>query len=91
MKRIYRIYKFELELKDQQKLLVPDGAKALTAQLQHGKIMLWCEVDDAREPAGYTVDIRGTGHETSTLAYLSTVQQGPFVWHVFTSMERSSP
>ena len=86
-----RIYKYPLKLTDEQTLMIPDGAKALTVQLQGDVMQMWCEVDPSKEPGSYAVEICATRHETSTLAYLATVQQGPFVWHVFTSMERSSP
>lgn len=45
------IWKFPLEVTDEQVLMVPKGAKLLTVQKQDGKPCLWCEVDSAQDVA----------------------------------------
>lgn len=84
------IYKYPLAITDMQTILMPKGAKVLTAQLQKGELMLWAMVDtdpilpkDAR-----LFFIYGTGHpvaDTDTQRYLTTFQlsDGALVFHLF--------
>ena len=80
------IWKFKLELSCEQDVQLPTGAKVLTAQYQNGSLFIWAVVDPMEVETGYRrFLIFGTGHEMSDVAmrYISTVQQGAFVWHVF--------
>lgn len=66
------IWKFPLEVTDEQVLMVPKGAKPLTVQKQDGKPCLWCEVDSSH-------------HKTSLTIYIGTYQMmgGALIWHVY--------
>ncbi len=82
------IYKYTLELKDQQYLTLPAGREFLSVQMQRGKICLWYRVPYApkgAEQASFV--IVGTGHvvPAGKLKFLGTVQQPEYesVWHVF--------
>lgn len=81
------VYKYPLLLEDRQLLSLPFGAKPLTVQLQNDALCLWALVDtdtDA-ESVPYYFAVCGTGHPVPAgdWDYLTTVQQGPFVWHIF--------
>ncbi|WP_103344078.1 DUF7352 domain-containing protein [Amycolatopsis sp. CA-126428] len=81
------IWKYALEIADRQTLQMPAGARLLTAQLQHGHLALWAEVDPAAEPEDRTVAIVGTGNPmpAGEAEYVATAQAwiGHLVWHVF--------
>ncbi len=69
--------------------------KPLSAQIQGGSIYLWAMVETPEITGGksedelfYTVRqivIYGTGYPIAleNLEYVSTVQESPYVWHVF--------
>lgn len=77
------VWKYRLELGINH-LLMPRGALPLTAQIQHTSITLWAEVDPTVKREQVTVDVVGTGHPVPDgTQYLATVQQPPFVWHVY--------
>lgn len=89
------VYKYPLELTDSQILHLPSSAKPLSVQLQGNQLCLWADV-----PAGQfvvekevVITIVGTGHPIppGAVNYLGTVQQGPFVWHVYASAAMSAP
>lgn len=88
------ILKYPLEIKDEQTVKLPDGAKILTAQVQLGKLCIWALVDDREErTTDMRIEIFGTGHNipTGTRVYLGTVQmrEGTLVWHVFENIASS--
>lgn len=65
-------------------MMLPKGAKILTAQVQNGTIVLWSEVDLDRETEPRPIEIVGTGTVVPKKSvYISTVQDGPFVWHLY--------
>lgn len=88
------IYKFPLGVTDEQDIEMPAGAKILSAQLQHDRICIWA-LCEKHEEVKQTRSIRvfGTGNSISLddrmfkLEYISTVQMGPFVWHVFEKID----
>lgn len=65
----------------------PVGAKPLAVALQGDQIMLWQLVDTEAAKVGRRYMVAGTGHPLPDAIlpsdYVGTVQQGPFVWHVF--------
>lgn len=83
------IYKYTLLLRDEQSVRLPVGAKVLTAQQQGIDICIWAEVDPKARLAVRKFWIVGTGHPvpSSGACYLSTVQMGAFVWHVYTESQ----
>lgn len=82
------IYKYVLEL-GEQFVKMPIGSVPLDVQVdaKNGAITLWALVDPQAELQEVRFDVVGTGHSLpdscSPNFYLGTVQQGPFVWHVF--------
>lgn len=86
------IYKYELEIKDEQSIELPIEHKILTVQTQNGKIVLWAVVDTFyEENTKRNFKIFGTGNRADELElflggdmeYISTVQLNGFVWHIF--------
>jgi hypothetical protein len=79
-----RIYKYEL--KDGRGVEMPIGAKVLTIQTQNGLPYIWALVDTDVECDFRYFTIVGTGHdfpEADDFTYINTIQDGPFVWHIF--------
>ena len=86
------IYKYELEVVDDQVLMLPLGAQILTVQLQYGKPVLWAVVDlPKRALLPVTIKTYGTGiatHDNLDRAdYVGTYQlnEGHLVFHVFSN------
>lgn len=89
-----KIYKYELKLGDNI-VTAPDG-DILCAQIQDDKIVVWIHFDEECETKLIKMhfSVVGTGHpivklRSSRIKYISTVQQGEFVWHVFYSYGNS--
>lgn len=84
-----KIYKYPLEVQDEQVVLLPTGAKILTVQAQKDRPCLWALVNPtAPNDMAVTIRIIGTGHEiqdSDNLEYISTFQsfKGQFVLHAF--------
>jgi hypothetical protein len=82
------IWKFPIEIKDRQNLLMPEGAEILTAQVQGQSPCLWALVNPNARKTVRTIAVNGTGHPIEDDAerhYIGTIQMGGgvFVWHVF--------
>ena len=62
-------------------------AGVLDAQLQNGKIKVWCMIDEKMSVSKYVFDLCGTGWDLDGWdlgKYLSTVQdEEGYVWHIF--------
>jgi len=80
-----RIYKYNLKLQETQSIKAPI-TKVLCVQMQHNELVLWAEVDTDKVNKELLVVIVGTGHEIPKYAeqYISTVQDGSYVWHIYT-------
>lgn len=82
------IYKYPILAREENSfLLLPTGAKILAIQTQGDAISLWAQVDP-KEKGTHTRFIKriATGQEFDSQisrTYISTVQEGPFVWHYF--------
>lgn len=79
------IYKYDLEI-GKTILFLGISDRIMDIQAQDGQICMWVMVDlDDRRKSPRTFEVQATGHEFdgSNLNYLRTVQDGPFVWHVF--------
>ena len=87
------VYKYPLELTDEQVVRLPEGARPLHVAPQGLTIMLWAMVVPEAEAKPRKVFIRGTGHELPRGAplapYVGTVHDAPrqLVWHVFVEDE----
>lgn len=81
------VYKFPLQITDEQVVKMPKGAKILDAQMQAGVLCIWCVVDPDIELKEYKVWIIGTGHPAvkHPCFYVSTFQlpSRGLVFHVF--------
>ena len=88
-----KVYKFPLEISDEQKVSMPEDAKVLTVQVQKGKPCLCAECNPDKEPVLRTFLIRGTGHpidDEIEKEYIGTIQmcEDSIVFHVF---EKKNP
>ena len=82
------IWKFPLEVMDEQTVPMPDGAKVLSVGLDaDGALCVWAVVDPDRPRVGKSFRIYGTGNpvpaDLSEVGFLGTVLMPPFVWHVY--------
>jgi len=82
-----KVFKYPLTVADTQDVLLPAGAKVLTAQEQHGVVCLWALCEPSAPLVPRTINIHGTGHTVSDDAgdYVSSFQMlgGSLVFHVF--------
>lgn len=82
-----KIFKYPLQVTDQQTIKMPYGAKVLCVQVQDGTPCLWALVDPTVESVDHFVNTVGTGHPTNQVAenYVGTyqLQGGALVFHVF--------
>ena len=89
------IYKYELNLQPEPitKILLPEGSIARHVGVVDLVVYLWVEqsADVAIPKQEHTFIVRGTGHgfeyEGKVSAYVGTVFQGPFVWHIYHNWE----
>jgi len=84
------IWKFTLELTEEQDIDMPLGSSILSVGLQFERIQLWVMVDDATVvKKRRKIAIVGTGHKMDFRTYagkfIGTVvtDSGTLVWHVF--------
>ena len=82
------IYKYPLEITDEQILEVPMRTTFLTVMFQNGQLYVWGKhsiYDPPLQKVKRRIVIVGTGHEfdNASLNYIGTVQERGFVWHVF--------
>ena len=80
-----KIFKYALEITDEQVVTAPRDWKPLFVDHQRSILYLWAEVDDEAELVDHPVSIRGTGHEIYRVAgnYLGSSQHNGLVWHVY--------
>jgi hypothetical protein len=88
------IGKYKLEVTDAQTIIMPRGARVLSAQTQFGGPKIWALIDADEPMCERRVFIIGTGHpitpEFKTMAaFVGTfqLQNGSFVGHVFVAPE----
>lgn len=82
------IWKYTLEVIDNQLLELPEKSEILTVQMQHGYPQLWAIVNSELPKEKRHIRIHGTGHmviSVDNLKYISTFQmeKGELVFHVF--------
>lgn len=86
------IYKYTLHTYSYQKISIYRHFKPLSVQYQNEDLCLWAEVNTDHPIGLYEVRLIGTGQElnfdtiTDDWKYISTVQDGMFVWHVYINM-----
>ena len=82
------IWKFQLPIEDETSVLMPNGARILSVQMQHGIACIWVLVNPERSNVRRHFAWRGTGHPATGLeevAFVGTVQasSGSLVFHLF--------
>lgn len=81
------IYKYALEVTDEQDISAPRFAQWLHVEHQHGALCVWALVDTAQPPTLYRFRVIGTGNpapiDLDGRGYVGTSQDDYFVWHVF--------
>ena len=93
MKKVTRIYKYPIQLLDQQVLTLPKDAEFLSAGFQDGNLMVWARVLvsdlglSESETEGRSVAIFGTGHSIppnlADAPHIGTIFDEDMVWHIF--------
>lgn len=82
-----RIWKWEIEVTDEQTLMMPSGAKLLDVQMQAGKCCVWALCDQNAEKKPRHLAIYGTGNfmPDDPGEYIATFQMhgGSLVFHAF--------
>lgn len=87
------IWKFPIEVTDEQVIEVPRDPKWLTVQTQAGTPCLWALVNTDNPKSKVTVKVVGTGHDASKVLgshHVGTFQipQHGLVFHVFAEGRR---
>lgn len=80
------IYKYPLEITDEQTVQIPEGADLLAINADpNGILCAWALVETENKPVDYTFVIFGTGHkiERKDISYFDSCIEGAFVWHIF--------
>ena len=84
-----RIYKYEIEIIDEQILTLPKDSKILSIINQHEKVYIYVDVDSyTQQTEDYYVQLYGTGyhirHDDSYI-FLGTIslKEGDFILHAF--------
>jgi hypothetical protein len=83
------IYKYSLEITDEQWVTMPTGARILSTQWQGDGLVAWAIVDPKAAPRPQMVRVIGTGNPmpefSDHFVFVGTVQEParPLVWHVF--------
>lgn len=62
MSKWWRVYKYELEIEDAQRLRLPSGARPLSVQTQNEVLCLWALVDITAPDVDRWVYVVGTGN-----------------------------
>jgi hypothetical protein len=81
------IWKFPIEITDEQKVFMPQTAQVLSVQVQNGTPCIWALVDTEEQIAERTFIVHGTGHpcacEASEFIGTFQVRGGSLVFHLF--------
>lgn len=83
------IYKYPLDITDEQTVMMPCTHKILSAQIQKGSLYVWAWVDTNSTEMSVKFAVVGTGNpipfhiDPDKCKFISTVQDGSFVWHIF--------
>lgn len=80
-----RIYKYPLQISDEQMISMPRRSIIRFVGPQDGVLCLWAEVPaDEDRFVGRTFYIHGTGHTIPQgRRYVGSAVMPPFVWHVY--------
>lgn len=83
------IWKYALEVVDEQMIVMPVGAQILSVQVQYGVPCLWVRCQPDVQKGAVKIITIGTGHDAGHvdgMQFVGTYQLlgGNFVGHVFT-------
>jgi hypothetical protein len=89
------IWKYQIEIIDEQTITIPKGATILSVQNQDNTTCIWALIDSNNEKIKRSVAVVGTGNpfllNDSNYDYIGTIQSNRnyfnFVWHVFIEKE----
>jgi hypothetical protein len=84
------IYKYLLEITDEQTVSMPIGAQVLSAQMQGTQLCIWALVYPDNFNCDRRVRIFGTGNPVTLEGdwkFVDSVQERIFVWHIFIENE----
>ena len=84
------IYKYPIEITDEQTVSMPIGARVLSAQMQGTQLCIWALVEVGNVNCNRRVRIFGTGNTVKldgNWKFVDSVQERIFVWHVFVESE----
>ena len=81
------IWKFPLDIMDEQKVFMPEDSLILSVQVQNGVPCIWAMVDTGKPKIDRTFVIVGTGQlcDMDSLEFIGTFQmfEGNLVFHLF--------
>lgn len=81
------IHKFPLHITDEQTVQMPGRHKLLSVAMQNTTLCMWAYVETDSAPTTVKITVVGTGnpfpHNVAPNDFIGSVQDGPFVWHVF--------
>ena len=79
------IHKYTIARTGMSQIPVRRGAQLLDVQIQNDAMCIWAEVDTDADYEERAFLVFGTGWEMPmvTMVHIATVQDGPFVWHVY--------
>lgn len=78
------VFKYDIPHEDECQIDMPAGAELLSVGCQIDGLKLWARVDPRAPFETRVFKLRGTGHEIEeSCAYVGTMFEGPFVWHLF--------
>ena len=84
-----KVFKYEVPISDFATVDMPQGAKILSLQVQHGTPTIWALVDPEAPSTQRNFRVAGTGHAIDNfgdeLSFVGTCQMmdGSLVWHLF--------
>lgn len=86
------VWKFPLDIADDQRLTMPQHAELLHVGEQYGQVLLWARViASGQRMVRREIIMRGTGQPIWTQPYVGTVvTNGGLVWHVFDGGEEDA-
>jgi hypothetical protein len=84
------VWKYPLRLEEKFTIEMPQGSVPLHVDIDgSGRPCVWATVEPDAPIEEYTYHLRGTGHPSPTPkpAYVGTVKDGSFFWHVYRDLK----
>lgn len=81
------IWKFPIQVHDEQEVVMPEGAQLLHVAMQQGQPCVWAQVNPDAAPTPRKIRVFGTGHDMpdDPGQYLGTfpMMEGRLIFHVY--------